>query len=191
MSENPYQTPSVVEVSAPVLSDAELIREAHLKHEASLKGVGSLFFLGGALGVIGLAAMVGPALAGSGGAMFAGPDFLLFVSLVGIMIPLQFVAWWGLRNLRPWVRIPATLVAVLGLLAVLSGSILSAALSVYILFLLYSKKGRTILSAGYQEIVDQTPGMKYRTPRWMWIVLLLIVIGVVALFGSIIYFSPS
>lgn len=186
MSENPYQAPSVSEVSAPAepLSEAAVIRQNHLRHEASLKGMGALFFLGGAFGVLAVALMIMGMFAGDGGNP-QGPE-LLIVILFLAFIPLQFFTWWGLRKLKPWVKIPAGVISGIGILALGLGTIIS----IYFLYLLFCAKGRFILSPAYQEIMAQTPGMKYKTPLWNWIVLGVIVLLVIA--GLVFaFFSPA
>ncbi len=178
MSENPYQTPTVSEVAAPAepLSEAAQIRQMHLRHEASLRGMGTLFFLGGAIGTL-IAVSVSLDWFSGRGRQPQGSEFLLIFLFMGL-IPVQFFTWWGLRKLRPWSKIPAGIMSGLGLMALGLGTILS----IYFLYLLFCAKGRFVLSPAYQEIVDQTPGMKYKTPLWNWIVLglivLLVIIGV-------------
>jgi hypothetical protein len=51
----------------------------------------------------------------------------------------------------------------------------------YILYLLVSKKGSTIFSPEYKEIIALTPGVKYKTSVVVWVVLgiFLLIIGVV------------
>ena len=172
MSENPYQTPTVSEVAAPLepLSEAAQIRQKHLRHEASLKGMGTLFFLGGVIGALGVVLMIVGTFAGASGTP-QGPEILVTLVFLGA-IPLQFFTWWGLRKLKPWSKIPAGIMSGLGLMALGLGTIIS----IYFLYLLFCAKGRFILSPAYQEIVDQTPGMKYKTPLWNWIVLGVIVL---------------
>ncbi|MEP4076965.1 hypothetical protein [Haloferula sp.] len=181
MSENPYQAPAVSEVAAPVepLSEAAVIRQEHLRHEASIKGMGSLFFLTGAFSLLmGFSAIMG--LVSSDAGMAQGPEILI-LSVILLFIPLQFSAWWGLRKLKPWSKVVAAILSTIGLLAFGLGTIIS----IYFLYLLFCKKGRMVLSPAYHEIIEQTPGMKYRTPMWNWIVLLMLVLLVI---GGVVYF---
>ena len=46
----------------------------------------------------------------------------------------------------------------------------------YILYLIFGKKGQMIFSPGYQEIVAETPDIKYKTSKVVWIVLLLLIL---------------
>jgi hypothetical protein len=191
VSDNPYQAPAVQEVVAPAApsTEAEAIRNRHLRHEASLKGAGLLYLIGGvivALSVVGLLAG-GETL----GARTDGAFNMYWITTGGLVAVcfVQFVAGWGLRRLRPWSKIPAALLAALNFtrfpVSTLA-EVLGMLFSVYVLYLLFSAKGRTVLSPAYAEIVAQTPHLRYRTPRWIWITLLVIVllIFVVAIFGT-------
>jgi hypothetical protein len=76
----------------------------------------------------------------------------------------------GVRQLKPWSRKPATLLAGLGLLLYPVGSLLSP----YILYLLLSGKGRFVFSPAYREVISQTPELRYRTPPALWIALIVV-----------------
>ncbi|PAW69614.1 MAG: hypothetical protein B9S38_09450 [Verrucomicrobiia bacterium Tous-C4TDCM] len=56
----------------------------------------------------------------------------------------------------------------------------------YILYLLLGAKGKMVFSPEYQAVIAQTPHIRYRTSKVVWIllglVLLIIVFGLVALF---------
>jgi hypothetical protein len=184
VSDNPYQAPAVQEVAAPAapLTDAEAIRKPHLKHEASLKAIGFLHLLGGVAVLLSLVAMAvafGMRSTGSESPagireyiMMAGPIVLLGAIAVG-----QFISGWALRKLRPWAKIPAAIIAGISLLSIPVGTLLGG----YTLYLLFSEKGRTILSPGYAEIMAQTPHLRYRTPLWIWIVLILLIVLILGL----------
>lgn len=180
MSDNPYQAPAVQEVLAPaaLLTEAEEIRTQHLKHEASIKGVGFLYLLGGvavALSLVGLFALFGKMSSLSGRAM--GGRELIVTGMLGLIGVAQFISGWGLRKLRPWAKVPAAVLAGLSLLSIPVGTLLGG----YTLYLLFSAKGRVVLSPDYAEIVAQTPHLRYRTPLWIWIALLVILLLVVGL----------
>ncbi|MFC7337179.1 hypothetical protein ACFQY0_08320 [Haloferula chungangensis] len=187
MSENPYQAPTVSEVAAPAeaLPEVVQIRQAHLRHEASLKGMGSLFFLGGVLVIISLLPLLTIPFAGE----FHGvgwAEVLIIMMLITACV-VQFVAWSGLRRLRPWSTVPAAILSALGLLAIGLGTIIS----IYFLYILFCKKGRFILSPAYQEIVAQTPGMKYKTPLWNWIVLgVIVLLAIAGVVYAVYYTTP-
>ena len=184
MSDNPYLAPTVTDVAA--VSSAEEIRTQHLKHEASIKSVGFLYVLGGAIGTLAFIAVLAPAIIGGmGGATAPGaPELAIFAVLFVISLAQLFVGV-GLRKLRSWAKIPGAIIAGISLLSIPIGTLIGA----YIMYLLLSQKGGTVLSAAYQDIILQTPHIKYRTPLWIWILLLvvvLIIVGVVALavFGT-------
>ncbi len=178
MEENPYQAPRVAEVAAEeAISDPERIRREHLKHETSLKGAGSLIFLGGLLlGIVAATSVAGFATqAGS----ISGSEMVLLLVFV-ILCAFQITVGIGLRGLAPWSWIPALIASALSLFSFPVGTLLGG----YFLYLLIAPKGRRILSAEYREVRRQTPHIKYRTPWWMWAILLLVVLVVV---GSIVW----
>ncbi|MEK7954005.1 hypothetical protein [Luteolibacter soli] len=184
MSDNPYQAPAVQEVVAPAvpLTDAEAIRTKHLKHEASLKAIGFLYFLGAvlvAVSLVGLIAVYGRMRTSSESALGSW-DWSVMGALVAICIG-QFVAGWGLRKLRPWAKIPGALVAAISMIKFPVGTVIGA----YVLYLIFCPKGRTVLSPAYAEIVAQTPHLRYRTPRWIWILLAVVVL----LFLGLLFFG--
>jgi hypothetical protein len=184
MSDNPYQAPAVMEVAAE--TGAEEIRTRHIKHEASIKAVGFLYLIGGvilAFSLIGLGASfarLSSQIGGDGGSGALGglgAQEMLMMGLFLVMGVLQFVAGWGLRKLRSWAKIPAALLAAVSLLSIPIGTLIG----IYILYLLFSEKGKTVLSPAYQDIIAQTPHIKYRTPKWIWILLLVVVLLIAGL----------
>jgi hypothetical protein len=152
-------------------SAAEDVRNEYLKHEASVKSIGLLYYLGA----------VGFFLAGLGGMMVAlskssGPEAMgravgsgAFLLLIGI---LQFWIGRGLRRLNRQARIPTGILSGLGLLAIPIGTIINA----YILYLIFSAKGKMVFSDEYKDVIAQTPHIKYRTSILVWILLGLIVL---------------
>lgn len=171
---NPYAAPA-----APVEdkdSEAEAIRRAHINHEASIKAVGVLYYLGGTLITLGVITGIAGAPNAPDGAM------LLLVGAIGVA---QFFAGWGVRAFRPWGRVVGIVLSAIGLLAFPIGTIING----YILYLFLAKKGRTIFSPKYQEVVAATPHVRYKVSIVVWIFLALIlafiVIGIgVAVIGG-------
>ena len=84
----------------------------------------------------------------------------------------QFFAGWAVRALRPGGRILGCVLSGLGLLGFPIGTVINA----YILYLFLSKKGRTIFSPEYQDVIAATPHVKYRTSIIVWIFLALVVL---------------
>jgi hypothetical protein len=159
---NPYAAPAAPVDDVPANPEAEAIRRAHINHEASIKAVGFLYYLGGVLLLLGGVASLLGAATGAAGAI----ALLLVVVGVG-----QLFAGWGVRALRPWGRIVGCVLSAIGLLGFPVGTLISA----YILYLLLSKKGRTIFASGYQDVIAATPHVKYRISIVVWILLTLIV----------------
>ncbi len=157
---NPYSAPTARLEDAGD-TEAEAIRKAHINHEAGLRSVGMLYYLGGAL--IMLASLMGSIGKAAGMAPVA---MMLLVAAVGAG---QIAVGYGLRRLRSWARIPTIVFSVLGLIAIPIGTLIS----IYVLWLLLAKKGRTLFSPEYQAVVARTPHVKYRTSIVVWIVLAL------------------
>jgi hypothetical protein len=161
---NPYAAPTapVEDVAANPESDA--IRRAHIGHEASVKAVGFLYYLGGGAVTVGALVFMRSDIATSIGLLIAGAA--------------QLSAGYGVRALRGWGRAVGCVLSALGLFAFPVGTLING----YILYLFLSKKGRTIFAPEYQDVIAETPDVKYRTSIVVWIVLALLVILVAAAF---------
>lgn len=178
MEENPYQAPADLGGVAAPLSPDEEVRKAHLNAEASVQGIGSLMFLGSLLVLVSFILSVSSAFqsSSSGGTGIGAAELLLilFISAVAIF---QLVVGWCLRRLRPWTKIPAMVLAALSLFAFPVGTVIG----LYLLLILAGKKGRFVLSPEYAGIRERTPHIKYRTPLWLWLLLIAFVLLVVFL----------
>jgi hypothetical protein len=182
-SENPYASPTA-DLTAPFsndpkLSDAEVIRKKHISHEASLQSVGWLCWLGCiflALAALGMTAAIFTQRGGSS---------------IGLVIALIYLAlfvlnaWlgYGFRKLDPRVRIPGGILFGLGLLYIPIGTIING----YILYLMFSAKGRMVFSPEYKEIIRQTPHIKYRTSIIVWILLVIVLAFLALAIGAAIF----
>lgn len=164
---NPYAAPAARVDDVPANPQAEAIRRAHINHEASVKAVGFLFYLGGAL--LTITALV--TLVGKDDLQGSVTAIVLFALGAG-----ELIAGWGVRALRRWGRNLGSVLSVIGLLAFPIGTLIS----VYMLYLFLSKKGRTIFAPPYQDVVAATPHVKYRTSIVVWIVLALLLALVLA-----------
>ncbi len=158
-------------------SDVEDIRNEHIKHEASVKSVGVLYFIGAFFMVLlGGMILVAP----------SGPTGVETVMAGGFIIcaaALQFATGLALRRLKRWARIVAGIFSGVGLLGFPLGTIING----FILYLLFSKKGKTVFSPEYQEVIAQTPHIKYRTSIIVWIVLgILVLIILLAVMGAFV-----
>ena len=159
-------------------SGAEEMRKLHISHEASVKSVGILYYLGGAVMLFGGLGMAASSLSSSKGLESIPVAVFLFV-LGGAYIWVGY----GVRRLRRWARITAGILAGIGLLGFPLGTIINA----YILYLICSKKGATVFSPEYQEVIRQTPHIKYQTSIVMWILLGILLLVIVAIVTAAIF----
>lgn len=145
-------------------SFAEL-RRTHIKHEASVRSIGILYFFGALFLVT----------AGIAGAMTdnessAAVRIAVAALLVGIGV-IQFWVGIGLRGLKPWARLPTGILSGIGLLGFPIGTLING----YILYLVFSKKGATVFSPEYRDVIIATPDIKYKTSKIIWILLGLLI----------------
>lgn len=154
---NPYAAPAARVEDVGQNPEAEAIRRAHINHEASIKAVGFLYYLGGAVMTI-------------SGLVTLATDLITAVLLLALGAGTLF-AGWGVRALRGWARVLGCVLSAIGLLGFPIGTLING----YILYLFLSKKGRTIFSPAYQDVISATPEVKYRTSIVVWIVLALLV----------------
>ena len=175
---NPYAPPkAVVEDVVPFSGEAEEIRREHIQREAAIRSIGILYYIGGvALGVVALAALAG-SNAGLAGMGMKGKAPLGFMGifLLAFAVGALFVGR-GLRKLRPWARIASIVMSILGLLNPPTGTLIN----IYILYLLFSEKGRRIFESDYPEIVAATPDVKAKTSIVVWVFVGILVVAVLA-----------
>jgi len=173
---NPYAAPRARVEEVAANPEAEATRRAHIGHEASIRAVGLLYYLGG-VGVLlaGIAALALPSRDRPGGVVF-------MLALLALAVA-QFFGGWGVRKFRPWARILGCVISAIGLLGFPVGTVIN----VYILYLFLSKKGRTIFSPEYQDVIAATPHIKYRTSIVVWIFLALVLALILfAVFGAFV-----
>jgi hypothetical protein len=165
---NPYAAPAAKVDDVGRNPEAEAVRKAHINHEASIRAVGALYYLGSALLVI---SAIGGLIAMSGG----GGEVAMVALFVVLAVGMVFVGR-GVRALRPWARIVGSVLAAIGLLGFPVGTLIN----LYILYLFLSKKGRTVFSPEYQDVIAATPDIKYRMSIVVWIFLGLLALLVAA-----------
>ena len=172
MSDNPYAAPQSIDVPVELLSDVEAVRKEHLGTEASIKSIGLLYWLAAfflAIATFGIS-MDRPSV--------NGPAYTAF--LIGLAA-LYGITGFAIRRLKPWARWVAVVLSIPGLIGFPIGTIIS----IYFLYLLLCRKSAMVFSAPYQDVIAATPHIKYRTSKWVWIVLGLLL----AVFGLIIVMS--
>lgn len=176
--------PPLLSTATTPLGDSDAVRNEHLKHEASIQSVGSLYYVGGVALVFASIALFITALSADRNAPESGIGVILGGCLLAFLGAVQLWTAHGLRRLKPSARIPATLLSSLGLLGFPIGTLING----YILYLLHSKKGRTVMTAEYAQVIAQTPHVKYKTSIIVWIFLGLVVAllaaGIIAGFST-------
>jgi hypothetical protein len=155
------------------IENAEVIRKEHLNHEASIKSIGSLYYLAAILLPLGALGFALDPKAESLGRWLV-PVLLILLSAAYF----QMGRWF--RALNPKAKMPATILAVIGLLGIPLGTLING----YILYLIHSQKGKMVFSDEYKTIIAETPDIKYKTSLLVWIfiglLVLLILIGILA-----------
>jgi hypothetical protein len=182
MEANPYAAPvTTVAGEIPLLDDPVGIRTAHINHEASVKSVGTLYFLGGI--ILGFWTLFN-AYALITGHEYAKESAWSLVACLALVTALQLWLGVGLRKLKKSARGIAAILSAIGLIGVPLGTVISA----YILYLLMSRKGKTVFSPEYRQVIEATPDIKYKTSKVMWAVLMIfglvilaiIILGIIA-----------
>jgi hypothetical protein len=151
------ETPPVINDPA---HDPVAIRRQYLNHEANLRSLGSLYYLGAFIGLlVGLLSLVG-----------FRAQVMPHRQIIGVVMILLGLAYWKLggwlRDLDPRARLPANILACIGLIGFPIGTVIN----VYILYLLNSKKAAVVFSEEYLLVREATPEIKYST-SWVVIVL--------------------
>lgn len=176
MQNNPYKAPNAsVKDHVDPRDDAEAIREAHVRHEVLLKSVGSLYGLVSFATLLAAVAMFAVMIMGSerDGVAFATLGGLIYL---GLGAATGFMAW-GFRTLKPWVKIPGTILSGIGLLGIPVGTMING----YILYLIWCAQGQRVLSPDYRDIIARTPHVRYRRTVGDWIALGIVVLGLLGL----------
>lgn len=152
------------------------LRRQYLGQETSLRSGGVLFLLLGAilsiLGVLWFTNSWPAATSALPRNSSTVPLGMAVVAIGGFL----FVTGLALRQLRPSARIPSIVFAAVGLLVIPFGTLIGA----YLLYLLFSKRGRFILSTDYRLIVAATPQIKYRVSVFTWVALGILFLAFVA-----------
>jgi uncharacterized BrkB/YihY/UPF0761 family membrane protein len=76
-----------------------------------------------------------------------------------------------------------TILSIIGLVGIPVGTLING----WILYLIHCKKGQTILSPGYQDIIAATPHVKYRRSVGDWIALGLVLAILLGIVGLLIF----
>lgn len=124
-------------------------RAEHLRHETAILMMGRLYYVAG--GCLLLAAIATVVLRQTG-------EGLRIASFFAMLAAGHAFAAYLLRRLDARARYSASLMAVLGLMAIPIGTVLGA----YLLYLVHAPKGRRVLSPEYRDVVAKTPEFQCR-----------------------------
>lgn len=177
---SPYDPPaSPVSDPPTALAAAEELRRAHIGHERRLKAMGVLYLLiGASLGAVWLTLVYG--LLSSSTRPASATDVGMF-AVLGVLLVAWLALGVGYVRLRPWVKVPTGILSGIGLL----GFPVGTAFHAYLLWLVFSAKGKVILGPSYREVVQATPHVRYRSSPMQLVavglVLLLVVFVVIML----------
>lgn len=161
--------------TTPETGDAASIRRMHLNHEANIKAIGMLYYIGVFSTLLVFALwLTGTIKLDKLGIRASAVEFSAAVAVFYIWVA------HGLRALDPGVKIPAGILAGIGLLGFPIGTLING----FVLYLLFSKKGAMVFSDEYKQVIAATPHIKYRTSIIVWffvaLLVLLILLGVAA-----------
>ena len=165
-SPNPYQVPALVDPSEDDLPAGEAklrdLRKRHRGRERSIRAIAIPYWVAGLICIV-------------AGISLAVAHRVSFVSLIVLSLSLPlFAVGYGLRKLHPAAKIPVAIVSCVGLVMLIP---LGTLINGYILFLIFSEKGKVVFSAAYREAIEATPDLDDRTSPWVWLAFLLLCTG--------------
>ena len=171
---NPYKPPDADLVAGhSEQAQAEMVREAYIRHEASVRSVGVLYYLGGIFGILMAITLLATGFDGVGAASARTFGYGVIAGALGVGL---LVLGYAIRRLKRWVRVPVGILSVLGLIAFPLGTLVN----LYVLVIVFNKKGRKVFSHDYAQIIRKTPDVKYRSSPLMMAALLLITLAIIA-----------
>lgn len=168
METNPYQPPVSVETTREVdPADAVMIRRAHLPHEIIVKCIGAYWIMCTALAGWHVWSYL-QSMPDSGIQWEESLTWILILATVVALLK-AFTAVYLMRLAR-WSTIAATILA----LTSIWGFSFACIVNLFLLFTLWSKKGRKLYTPFYQQIVAATPEVKCRkTPSFKLLFIIL------------------
>lgn len=170
---NPYEAPSAdlhLGFGDPKLaSSAVALRSEYLRHEGAVRSIGTLYFLSSAFFVL----MIPSGLMITAEATTLG---LGIIAACGLFAALFIWMGISIRRLDARVRLAVGILSGIGLLNLPIGTLING----YILLLVFGEKGKVVFSEEYARAREQTPHMKYKTPRATKICLLVLLALIVA-----------
>ena len=171
-SENPFEPPRCDSRTAdspdvmPPLSpdDPEPFRRAHLDDEKKIKAIGCLFMLFLPMSVNPFVMAIVFAREHE---MPAGKWAAVAMTVVGSLFVFEGIVGIALWQLRPWTRVPATIIATIMMILTLPIGIFIYGISLRILI---RERSRKVLSHAYMQIVRQTATIRPPVSRSVWFI---------------------
>jgi hypothetical protein len=163
---------------------AEATRLAYLSHEQNVRSIGTYFYFNGALLLFfAVIVLVCGVISFAGGQQNAISSMVVLAVegvIFGLLGALTLWSAGRFRRLDRSAVVPGTIIAAIGLLSIPIGTIISG----FILYLIYSEKGRYVFSDPYHSVVSATPQITWKTALWVKILVglfILIFVSVVAI----------
>lgn len=182
MPENPYAPPQTPLDAKTPDTEEEKVRKEYLYHEASIHSIGYIYCIAGFITII-----VGVCLVLKQFMRF--DPYILCWGLGSIVIGnFQIFVGIGVVRLQQWSRLPAGTYGVLYLFLLLIvdprlSLIAGGAFTAYVIAIIFGEKGQMVFSEYYQQIIRETPHIKYRTSPIAWIMLFLVIGFILFLMG--------
>jgi len=145
------------------------VRSAHIAHEATLRSAGLLYFVAAIFLVLLAAITLYRGTPAETTTTLSDPAAAALALAIAAALA---VAGYGLREIKPWARVPVMSISTLGLFYFPVGTMICG----YILYMVLNQKGQVIFSQEYQGIIEATPQIGYRTPLIAWVLLGLILL---------------
>jgi hypothetical protein len=163
------------------VGSAEAVREELIFHEAIFKSIGSLYLSAGFLCVVALFTLL---ISESVGLPVKSIKMSTVESIVALSAFAAFGIFIGmfLRRLHPAIRVAWIASSAAGMLHFPLGTLING----YFLYVLFSDKGRRVFAPEYQEIIKQTPHVKYHPSIIVTIVFGLMFITLLLLFFRVL-----
>jgi hypothetical protein len=182
---NPYAAPKAENLMRE--SSAEDDRRRHINREGPIKAVGCLFIGWGAVMLMVMFTALIRSLASDGWDM-SGKIALAFIFGIAAIF-----AGLGLRRFHFVTIVVATVLVVLASALFIPAIVKDARACVllafpgFILWLLWNQKSRRIFRADYQTVIGITPHVRGGGALFIWLILLLLIVGYLAIFTVMNY----
>ena len=183
---NPYAAPKAEVLTHVSAEEAE--RRAHISTESSIKTLGCLYLVGAVL-CLGSLGMFAITMSTSRGSVPPADELLKIAAAMALLGAVGY----GLRRLQFWAAVLATLVSgffIILAVPMMPQSVVGLVIHVAIIATVLGQKGRRVMRPDYQQIIASTPDVRQRTSKWVWVLLVILLIVLAAVLGSL-YFRQA